>query len=72
MQSLAAVWSEPPIAAVELNTGTFAAYGRPYQTIDFYNDQPELFHSTARRTARSRHSASLRMRRWAAAAMCGL
>jgi len=42
MDALACLWSEPAIGVVELNTGTIAAYGRPCQTIDFYNDIPEL------------------------------
>jgi hypothetical protein len=42
MAALASLWSEPAIGVVELNAGTIAAYGRPFQTIDFYNDLPEL------------------------------
>jgi hypothetical protein len=42
MNALACLWSEPAIGVVELNAGTIAAYGRPFQTIDFYNDIPEL------------------------------
>jgi hypothetical protein len=42
MNTLACLWSEPAIGVVELNGGTIAAYGRPFQTIDFYNDIPEL------------------------------
>jgi hypothetical protein len=40
--ALACLWSEPAIGVVELNGGTIAAYGRPFQTMDFYNDIPEL------------------------------
>ena len=42
IDTLACLWSEPAIGVVELNGGTIAAYGRPFQTIDFYNDVPEL------------------------------
>ncbi len=42
MDALGSLWSEPAIGVVELNTGTIAAYGRPFQMIDFYNDLPEL------------------------------
>jgi hypothetical protein len=42
IQALACLWSEPAIGVVELNGGTIAAYGRPFQTIDFYNDIAEL------------------------------
>jgi hypothetical protein len=42
MNALACLWSEPAIGVVELNGGTIAAYGRPFQTVDFYNDIPEL------------------------------
>jgi hypothetical protein len=42
IDALACLWSEPAIAVVELNGGTIAAYGRPFQNIDFYNDIPEL------------------------------
>lgn len=42
IDALACLWSEPAIGVVELNGGTIAAYGRPYQTVDFYNDIPEL------------------------------
>jgi hypothetical protein len=42
MDALGCLWSEPAIGVVELNTGTIASYGRPFQTIDFFNDAPEL------------------------------
>lgn len=42
MDTLGCLWSEPAIAVVELNAGTIAAYGRPYQRIDFYDNTPEL------------------------------
>jgi hypothetical protein len=40
--AFAGLWSEPAIAVVRLNVGTHAAYGRPFQHIDFYNSTPEL------------------------------
>lgn len=40
--TLVQLWSEPPLAVVRLNVGTHAAYGRPYQSIHFYNSSPEL------------------------------
>lgn len=40
--ALVCLWSEPAIGVVELNGGTIAAYGRPFQSIDFYNNIPEL------------------------------
>lgn len=42
INTLASLWSEPALGVVELNGGTIAAYGRPFQTVDFYNDIPEL------------------------------
>jgi hypothetical protein len=42
VNALTSLWSEPALGVVELNGGTIAAYGRPCQTIDFYNDIPEL------------------------------
>jgi hypothetical protein len=42
MEALAALWTEPALCVVELNGGTMAAYGRPFQTIDFFNDVPEI------------------------------
>ncbi len=34
------VWSEPPIAMIGMDAGTFAAYARPFQRIDFYELDP--------------------------------
>jgi hypothetical protein len=42
LAALAAAWSEPPIGVLMLNTGTFAAYGRPYQFVDFYERSPAI------------------------------
>jgi hypothetical protein len=42
MGGLVDLWSEPAIGAIRLNVGTFAAYGRPGQHIDFYNSTPEI------------------------------
>jgi hypothetical protein len=42
MNALAGLWSEPALGVIRLNVGTFAAYGRPFQHIDFYNSTPEL------------------------------
>jgi WD40 repeat protein/serine/threonine protein kinase len=39
---LAGLWTEPAIGAVRLNVGTHAAYGRPFQHIQFYNSTPAL------------------------------
>jgi hypothetical protein len=38
----AALWSEPPIAALGLNIGTEAAYLRPYQTLHYFEANPDL------------------------------
>lgn len=40
--ALACLWSEPAIGVVELNGGTIAAYGRAFQTIDFFNADPDM------------------------------
>jgi len=36
------LWSEPAIGVIRLNTGTHAAYCRPFQHFDFYNSTPEI------------------------------
>jgi hypothetical protein len=40
--ALTSLWSEPAVGVVRLNVGTHAAYGRPFQHIDFYNSSPDL------------------------------
>jgi hypothetical protein len=41
-RALTGLWAEPAVAVVRLNTGTQAAYGRPFQYVDFYNSTPEM------------------------------
>jgi hypothetical protein len=41
-EALAGLWSEPAIGVIRLNVGTHAAYGRPFQTLHFYNSTKEL------------------------------
>lgn len=36
------VWSEPPIGVIELNVGTMASYGRPFQHLHFYDKSARL------------------------------
>ncbi len=35
-------WSEPPIGVIELNVGTMASYGRPFQHLHFYDKSARL------------------------------
>jgi hypothetical protein len=42
MLQVSALWSEPPVAVLGLNIGTEAAYARPYQTIHFFERNPDL------------------------------
>jgi hypothetical protein len=42
LETLAQLWSEPPIGVIFLQAGTVASYGRPYQWIDFYEHNPEI------------------------------
>jgi hypothetical protein len=39
---LVTVWSEPPIGIVQMKAGAPAAYGRPFQIIDFYESNPQI------------------------------
>jgi hypothetical protein len=39
---LVSLWSEPPIAVVELDIGTMASYARPAQTLHFFNPTPSI------------------------------
>jgi hypothetical protein len=40
--ALVAAWSEPPYAVIGLGTGTMASYGRPYQTVHFYEIDEQI------------------------------
>jgi hypothetical protein len=42
--ALVTAWSEPPMGVVMMNVGTHAAYGRPLQTIDFYERDAKIRH----------------------------
>ena len=39
---LAATWSDPPVAALGLATGTEAAYARPFQTVHYVERNPDI------------------------------
>jgi hypothetical protein len=41
-QALVGLWSQPAFGVVRLNAGTHAAYARPLQFFDFYNNTPAL------------------------------
>src|SRR5262249_26490574 len=40
--ALTALWSEPPIGVVTMYAGTPAAYARPLQTMDFYENNSRI------------------------------
>jgi hypothetical protein len=40
--ALVAAWSEPPYAVIGLGAGTMASYGRPFQTVHFYEIDERL------------------------------
>ena len=42
LDAAVAVWSEPPIAMIGMDAGTFAAYARPFQRIDFFEIDPAV------------------------------
>jgi hypothetical protein len=39
---LVALWSEPPVAVIGMNTGTVASYARPFQHFHFYEPTKEV------------------------------
>jgi hypothetical protein len=47
---LVGAWSEPPLGMLFMGPGTLASYGRPLQTIDFYERNPRILDiSTSRK-----------------------
>jgi hypothetical protein len=42
INTLVASWSEPAYAVIGLGTGTMASYGRPYQTVHFYEIDEQI------------------------------
>jgi hypothetical protein len=42
LETLTSAWSEPAYAVIGLGTGTMASYGRPFQTVHFYEIDEQI------------------------------